>query len=178
MLRRLILRLSFPAASCGEPAAPWWWNWLQIGWFALKETTFALFLVFSLMFFFPFSLPLHFSVESNVKREQQCCLSSHRMMANHTLLFLILCFAFYFFRKDKRWQKFRSWTLQVLWGKNSVSGKKWWNFSLGALNVINSWQNPFGCKCIIFFSPNLSYQQVWLSRYAGSANTVANINPY
>lgn len=25
-------------------------------------------------------------------------------------------------------------------------------FSLEALNLINSWQNPFGCKFIIFFS--------------------------
>lgn len=182
MLRRLKLRVSFPAASCGEPAAPQWWNWLQIGWFALEEITIALYPVFSVMFFFPPPPALLFcwvkSQEGAAMLPQQP-LDDGKPHSNHTLLFLLLCFAFYFFCKDKRWRRFRSRTLQVLWGKSSESGKKWWNFSLGALNLINSWQNPFGYQSIIFFSPpNLFYQQVWLSKYAGSAKTVANINPY
>lgn len=178
MLRRLILRVSFPAASCGcTPLLELAANRLVC--FKRNNRSSFSCLLRHVFFFLPLSPPLLCWVKSQEGAAMlpQQPLDDGKPHSDHTLLFLFLCFAFYFFWKDKRWL-LSSWALQVLWEKNAESGKKWWNSSLGALNLINSWQNPFGCKSIIFSPLNLFYQQVWLSRYAGSANTVANINPY
>lgn len=136
MLGRLILRVSFPAASCGEPAAPQWWNWLQIGWFALKETTFH-FCSFSSCLLRHVFFPPPNLCGAKVKREQQCCLSSRWRIANHiqtTFFYFCFCVLLYYLfilflqryifeiRGDRG---SRSRALQVLLGKILNRGKKW-----------------------------------------------------